>query len=163
MASYDYDGGPTPTPAELRPMVTPLEERGNAVSERMRLLEQEVRESKAALAQQATTMAALARQAAAMDSERDATADYEIHPDVLAFIPKFFLEHGPLTKMERRTTSRNHQGVYPDGGWPNGLAMKESTRNSPGVQKTKKLSLPQHAVEVSKFLERNDYTIKMTG
>ena len=158
-----HDGGPTPTPAELRSMVTPVEERGNAVSERMRLLEQEVRESKVALAQQATTMAALARQAAAIDAERDVTADFEIHPEVLELIPKTFLEHGPLTKVERRATSRNHQGVYPDGGWPNGLAMKESTRNSPDMQKAKKLALPQYAVEVSKFLERNDYTTKMTG
>jgi hypothetical protein len=156
-------GGPTPLPAELRSMILPASAAGDAVSERMRLLEEEVRESRATLVQQAVTMASLARQAAAMDAERDVTADYEIHTDVLKLIPKSFLEHGPLSKVERRSTSRNHQGVYPDGGWPNGLAMKESTRNSTDMQKAKKLTLPQYAVEVSKFLERNDYTSKMTG
>jgi hypothetical protein len=41
--------------------------------------------------------------------------------------------------------------------------MKESARGSSDMQKAKKLSLPQHPVEVSKFLERNDFTTKMTG
>ena len=144
-------------------MLPPVEEVADAVSERMRLLEQEVRESRSTLTRQATIMDSLVRQAAAMDADRDVTADYEINPSVLALVPKSFLEHGPLSKVERRATSRNHQGVYPDDGWPNGLAMKESTRNSSDMQKAKKLTLPQYSVEVSKFLERNDFTTKMTG
>jgi hypothetical protein len=82
---------------------------------------------------------------------------------VLSLVPKSFLDHGPLSKVERRAISRNHQGIYPDDGWPNGLAMKESTRNSSDMQKAKKLTLPQYSVEVSKFLERNDFKTKMTG
>ena len=156
-------GGPTPSPEELRSMLPPVEGVADAVSERMRLLEQEVRESRLTLTQQATIMDSLVRQAAAMDADRDVTADYEINPSVLALVPKSFLDHSPLSKVERRTTSRNHQGVYPDDGWPNGLAMKESTRNSSDMQKAKKLTLPQYSVEVSKFLERNDFTTKMTG
>ena len=144
-------------------MLPPVEEVADAVSERMRLLEQEVRESRSTLTQQATIMDSLVRQAAAMDADRDVTADYEINPSVVALVPKSFLDHGPLPKVERRSISRNHQGVYPDDGWPNGLAMKESTRNSSDMQKAKKLTLPQYSVEVSKFLERNDFTTKMTG
>jgi hypothetical protein len=56
-------------------------------------------------------MDSLVRQAAAMDADRDATADYEIHADVLKLIPKSFLEHRPLSKVERPTTSRNHQAA----------------------------------------------------
>jgi hypothetical protein len=61
-------GGPTPSPEELRSILPPVEEVADAVSERMRLLEQEVRESRSTLTQQATIMDSLVRQAAAMSS-----------------------------------------------------------------------------------------------
>jgi hypothetical protein len=144
-------------------MLPPTNGVADAVYERMRLLEQEARESRSTLTQQATTMDSLVRQTAAMDADRDATADYEINAQVLALGSKYFLGKAPLFKAERRATSRNHQGVYPDDGWPNGLAMKEPTRNSSDMQKAKKLALPQCAVEVSNFLEWNAFTTKMTG
>ena len=43
------------------------------------------------------------------------------------------------------------------------MALKESTRNSKDMQKAAKLTLPQYAGEVCKFLERNDFTTKMAG
>ena len=98
-------GGPTPSPEEMRSMLPPADGAGDAVSERMRLLEQEVRDSRQTLTQQAAIMDSLVRQAAAMDADRDVTADYEIHADVLKLIPKSFLEHRPLSKVDRRTTS----------------------------------------------------------
>ena len=39
----------------------------------------------------------------------------------------------------------------------------DGSKNSKDVQSAKKLALPQHAVEVQKFLERNDNTTKMAG
>ena len=54
-----------------------------------------------------------------------------------------------------------HQGAFPE--YPNKLVLKDSTKNSKDVQKAQKLTLPQHAVEVQKFLERNDNAIKMAG
>jgi hypothetical protein len=114
-------GGPIPSPEELRSVLPPADGVGDAVSERMRLLEQEARESRQKLTQQATIaiVDSLVRQAAAMDADRDVTADYEIHAGVLKLMPKSFLEHSPLSKAERRATSRNHKGVHPDDGWPN--------------------------------------------
>jgi hypothetical protein len=90
-------GGPTPSPEEMRSMLPPADGAGDAVSERMRLLEQEVRESRQTLTQQAAITDSLVRQAAAMDADRDVTADYEIHADVLKLIPKSFLKHRPLS------------------------------------------------------------------
>ena len=58
---------------------------------------------------------------------------------------------------------RGHQGFYPDGEWPNKLALKTSTKNSKDMQKAQKLTLPQYATEVSKFAERNDFTTKVAG
>ena len=146
-------GGPTPSPAELRSM---LPASGDAVSEKIRLLETQ-------LLQQKDTIASLVRQQNAVDAERDVTADYEINDKVLAKVPTSFLDHDPLSKKERRKVMRDHQGVYPEGRWPNKLALKASTRNSKDMQKAAKLTLPQYATEVAKFLERNDTSTKMSG
>ena len=129
---------------------------GDAVSEKIRLLETQ-------LLQQKDTIASLVRQQNAVDAERDVTADYEINDRVLAKVPTSFLDHDPLSKKERRKVMRDHQGVYPEGRWPNKLALKASTRNSRDMQKAAKLTLPQYAAEVAKFLERNDTSTKMSG
>ena len=146
-------GGPTPTPAELRSLLpaTP-----DVVSEKLRSLE-------AQLLQQSSTIASLLRQQAAVDAERDVTADYEINALVLAEVPKSFVTLDPLSKKERRKTLREHQGVYPIDQWPNKLVLKQSTKQSKDMQNAKKLTLVEYAGEVSKFLERNDYSTKMAG
>ena len=149
-------GGPTPLPAELRSMLPSVDDVPDAVSSKIRLLETQ-------LAQQRDTVAALVRQQAAIDAERDVTADYEIHETVLGSLPASFLEHDPLSKKDRRTILQDHQGKCPEGKYPNKLALKESTRNSKVMQKAAKLTLPQYAGEVCKFLERNDFTTKMAG
>ena len=146
-------GGPTPLPAELRSM---LPASGDTVSTKIREMESQ-------LSQQRDLIASLVRQQNAVDAERDVTADYEINDAVLAGVPTSFLEHDPLSKKERRKIMRDHQGVYPEGKWPNKLALKASTRNSKDMQKAQKLTLPQYATEVAKFLERNDVATKMAG
>ena len=103
------------------------------------------------------------RQQAAIDAERDVTADYEIHNTVLGSLPASFLEHDPLVKKDRRTILRDHQGKYPEWKYPNKLALKEPTKNTKDMQKAAKLTLPQYAGEICKFLERNDLTTKMAG
>ena len=82
-------GGPTPLPAELRSMLPGVGETPDAVSSKIRFLENQ-------LAEQRDTVAALVRQQAAIDAERDVTADYEIHNTVLGSLPASFLEHDPL-------------------------------------------------------------------
>ena len=85
-------GGPTPSPEILRSMLPPTNGVADAVYERMRLLEQEARESRSTLTQQATTMDSLVRQTAAMDADRDATADYEINAGAGSRFEIFFGE-----------------------------------------------------------------------
>ena len=146
-------GGPTPTPADLRSLLptTP-----DVVSEKLRKLE-------AQLLQQDSTIKALLRQQEAVDAERDVTANYEINKVVLDAVPESFLSLIQLSKKERRTILRDHQGVYPVGQWPNKLVLKQSTKQTKDMQNAKKLSLVDYAGECSRFLERNDYSTKMAG
>ena len=146
-------GGPAPSPEELRSMLPTSDD---AVSAKIRMME-------AQLVQQRDLIASLVRQQNAIDAERDVTADYEIHEKVLSAVPATFLDHDPLSKKERRKIMRDHQGLYPDGKWPNKLALKTSTKTSKDMQKAQKLTLPQYATEVSKFAARNDFTTKMAG
>ena len=107
-------GGPAPSPEELRSMLPTSDD---AVSAKIRMME-------AQLVQQRDLIASLVRQQNAIDAERDVTADYEIHEKVLSAVPATFLDHDPLSKKERRKIMRDHQGLYPDGKWPNKLALK---------------------------------------
>ena len=146
-------GGPTPIPAELRSMIPGS---SDDVSDKIRSMEQ-------LLERQEATIASLVRQQAAVDSEKDVTANYGIHAKVLAAVPATFVDLDPLPKKERRSVMREHQGIYPEGKWPNKLVLKESTRNSKDMQKASKMTLPQFAKEASSMLEKNDFTTKMAG
>ena len=86
-----------------------------------------------------------------------------MHATVIAEIPSSFVSHDPLSKKERQLLSRSHQGFFPPEAWPNRLALSDSTRNAKEIKNAPKITLPQHAGEVGKFMDRNDYTTKMIG
>ena len=156
-------GGPTPTPADLRSMLTPNEEEdpdeeqssSSGMDERFRTLELKLVEAQ-------STIASLVRQQEASD-ETDATADYTVHSTVRAAVPKSFASHDPLSKKERQRILRDHQGVFPEDAWPNRLVLSDITKNAKEIKSASKLTLPQFAGEVGKFLDRNDFTTKMAG
>lgn len=150
-------GGPTPLPAELRSMVSAPD----AVSEKIRLMEQQLAAQRDEIAASRVEIAGLQKVQDALDTERDVTADYVVNDTVQAATPKSFVTHIPLSKKERRQRMHKNQGSFEE--YPNKLVLKDSTKNSKDMQKAQKLTLPQYAVEVQKFLERNDNTIKMAG
>ena len=150
-------GGPTPLPAELRSMVSAPD----AVSEKIRLMEQQLAAQRDEIAASRVEIAGLQKVQDALDTERDVTADYVVNDTVQAATPKSFVNHIPLSKKERRQRMHRNQGSFEE--YPNKLVLKDSTKNSKDMQKAQKLTLPQYAVEVQKFLERNDNTIKMAG
>jgi len=97
----------------------------------------------------------------AIDADKDVTADYDVNATVMAVVPKSFVTLVPLSKKERRQRLHKSQGSF--ANYPNKMVLKESTKNSKDMQSAKKLTLPQYAVEVQKFLDRNDNTTKMAG
>ena len=150
-------GGPTPLPAELRSMVsTP-----DVVSEKIRVMEQQLAQQRQEIADSRQEIAGLQKVQDAIDTEKDVTADYVVNETVLVATPQSFVTHIPLSKKERRYTMHKNQGSF--SRYPNKLVLKDSTRNSKDMQKAAKLTLPQCATEVQKFMERNDHTTKMAG
>ena len=150
-------GGPTPLPAELRSMVAAPDE----VSEKLRLMEQQLLVLQNENVASRAEIAGLQKVQDAMDTEKDVTADYVVNATVQAATPSSFVTHLPLSKKERRQLLHKNQGSHPEH--PNKLVLKDSTKNSKDMAKAQKMTLPQHALEVQKFLERNDNTTKMSG
>ena len=150
-------GGPTPLPAELRSMVsTP-----DVISEKIRVMEEQLRTQRQEIADSKAEIAGLQKVQDAIDADRDVTADYSVNATVMAAVPKSFVTMIPLSKKERRQRLHKSQGSF--ATYPNKMVLKDSTKNSKDMQSAKKLTLPQYAVEVQKFLERNDNTTKMAG
>jgi hypothetical protein len=150
-------GGPTPSPADLRSMTAAPD----AISEKIRLMEQQLASQRDEIAASRLEISGLQRAQDAIDTEKDVTADYVVNGTVAAATPDSFVTHIPLSKKERRQRTHGNQGSFPKH--PNKLVLKEPTKNSKDIQKAQKLTLPQHAVEVQKFLERNDRATKMAG
>jgi hypothetical protein len=150
-------GGPTPLPAELRSMVSAPD----VVAEKIRLMEQQLAVQRDEIAASRVEIAGLQKVQDALDTERDVTADYVVNDTVMAATPKSFVNHVPLSKKERRHAMHKNQSSFKEH--PNKLVLKDSTKNSKDMQTAQKLTLPQYAVEVQKFLERNDNTTKMAG
>ena len=150
-------GGPTPLPADLRSMTAAPD----AISEKIRLMEQQLAAQRDEIAASRLEISGLQRVQDAIDTEKDVTADYVVNDTVAAATPDSFVNHIPLSKKERRQRTHGNQGSFPKH--PNKLVLKESTKNSKDMQKAQKLTLPQYAVEVQKFLDRNDHTTKMAG
>jgi uncharacterized membrane protein YgcG len=150
-------GGPTPLPADLRSMTAAPD----AISEKIRLMEQQLAAQRDEIAASRLEISGLQRVQDAIDTEKDVTADYVVNDTVAAATPDSFVTHIPLSKKERRQRTHRNQGSFPK--YPNKLVLKESTKNSKDMQKAQKLTLPQYAVEVQKFLDRNDHTTKMAG
>ena len=150
-------GGPTPLPADLRSMTAAPD----AISEKIRLMEQQLAAQRDEIAASRLEISGLQRVQDAIDTEKDVTADYVVNDTVAAATPDSFVNHIPLSKKERRQRTHGNQGSFPK--YPNKLVLKESTKNSKDMQKAQKLTLPQYAVEVQKFLDRNDHATKMAG
>ena len=150
-------GGPTPLPAELRSMVsTP-----DVISEKIRVMEEQLRLQRQEIADSKAEIAGLQKVQDAIDADRDVTADYSVNATVMAAVPESFVKMIPLSKKERRQRLHKSQGSF--ATYPNKMVLKDSTKNSKDMQSAKKLTLAQHAIEVQKFLERNDNTTKMAG
>ena len=150
-------GGPTPLPAELRSMVsTP-----DIISEKIRMMEEQLRLQRQEIADSKAEIAGLQWLQDTLDADKDVTADYAVNATVMAAVPDSFVTMIPLSKKERRQRLHKSQGSF--ATYPNKMVLKESTRHSKDMQSAKKLTLPQCAVEVQKFLERNDHTTKMAG
>ena len=150
-------GGPTPLPAELRSMVsTP-----DVVSEKIRVMEQQLAMQRLEIADSKKEIVGLQKVQDAIDTEKDVTADYVVNEAVVEATPQSFVTHIPLSKKERRHKMHKNQGSFTR--YPNKLVLKDSTKNSKDLQKAAKLTLPQYATEVQKFMERNDNTTKMAG
>ena len=167
------NGGPTPNPADLRSMIPNNSSTSSPRSsiatqdrregsekddvssasgdDRMARLEDQLRTAQA-------TIDSLVRQTLEVE-DKDVTTDYAVNDTVMAIIPKSFLTLNPLSKKERLHLCRMNQGSFPEGVWPNRLALSESTKNS--IKNAAKLSLTQLATEVGLFIDRNDYTTKM--
>jgi hypothetical protein len=150
-------GGPTPVPAELRSMVSAPD----AISEKIRRMEEQLQLQRKEIADSRAEIAGLQKVQDAVDADKDVTADYVVNDTVLAATPESFVTHIPLSKKERRSKMHKNQGSFTR--YPNKMVLKDSTKNSKDMQKAKKLTLPQYAVEVQKFLDRNDNSTKMAG
>ena len=146
--------GSTPLPADLATLGM-----GNpsptANSPPVSDLQQEIAELKSALA-------AVQRHQSETDAS-DVRADYDIHEEVIRRIPESFGSFLTLTKKSRQQLLRAHLGSYGEGTWPNRLSLAESTKNMAEVKRAPKVSLVQFAAEVSKLMDRNDFTSKMAG
>jgi hypothetical protein len=150
-------GGPTPLPAELRSMVSAPD----VISEKIRVMEEQLRLQRQEIASSRVEIAGLQKVQDAIDADKDVTADYDVNSTVMAAVPESFVTLIPLSKKERRQRLHKSQGSF--ATYPNKMVLKDSTKNSKDMQSAKKLTLPQYAIEVQKFLDRNDNTTKMAG
>jgi hypothetical protein len=107
--------------------------------DRMARLEDQLRAAQA-------TIGSLVRQTLEVE-DKDVTTDYAVNDTVMAIIPKSFLTLNPLSKKERLHLCRMNQGSFPEGVWPNRLALSESTKNS--IKSAAKLSLQRKWVSSS--------------
>ena len=122
----------------------------------------QINEQAAALSAAKTTIAALERTQGAED-DGDVSADFEIHETVVSALPGSFVSLHPLPKKDRLQIARDHCGRFPEGAWPNPLALKDSTKTCKEMQKAKTLTLPQYALEVAKIMDKNAAAAKVVG
>ena len=108
-----------------------------------------------------STIASLARTHS--DRDDDVSGEYDIAQEVLDAVPDSFVQLNPLTKKERRTILREHLGVYPEERWPKSLTLKDATKLNAEVKKAKKIELTELAQIVSRIMDRNAVSTKMTG
>ena len=133
-----------------------------SVNDRLDAMMAQINIQAAALSAAKSTIAALERTQGAED-DADVSAEFEIHDTVVAALPTSFVSLHPLSRKERQNISRHHCGRFPEGAWPNPLALKDSTKNCKEMQSAKKITLPQHAVDVAKFMDTNGAAAKVVG
>ena len=133
-----------------------------SVDDRLDAMMAQINEQAAALSAAKSTIASLERTQGAED-DADVSADFEVHESVVAALPTSFVTLHPLSRKERQQISRDHCGRFPEGAWPNPLALKDSTKNCKEMQAAKKITLPQYAVEIAKFMEKNGTAAKVVG
>ena len=150
--------GVTPSVFELRAMLPVEEGADNVASETRRQLQEMAAQLRAAEG----TIATLVRQTSTDDND-DVTTEYVIHPTVVGRLPKSFVDLHPLSHAERKKIVRTHCGQCPKDRWPNPMKMSDATRNCKEMQSAKKLTLPQHATELSKFMDRVSGATKLIG
>jgi hypothetical protein len=149
--------GVNPLVFELRAML-PSSGSSNVDPEVMRQLHEMAAQLKLAEG----TIATLVRQTS-QDLDEDVTTEYEIHPAVVDALPVSFVDLNPLSRSERLKIVRTHCGQYPVDRWPNPMKMSDTTRNCKEMQAAKKLTLPQYATELSKFMDRVSGATKLIG
>ena len=150
--------GATPSVFELRAML-PEEEGSDSVAPEIR---RQLQEMAAQLRAAEGTIATLVRQTSTDDND-DVTTEHVVHPTVVDRLPKSFVDLHPLSHAERRKIVRTHCGTYPKDRWPNSMKMADTTRNCKEMQSAKKLTLPQYATELSKFMDRVSGATKLIG
>ena len=146
----------TPVPVTPNPAV---EDNPTEVGLLRKMVEEQQRQLEA---QQATIKQLFDIQSSS--EEDDVTSSYAVVDDVLEFLGKgekgcSWMNILPLSKKDRARMVREHGGSFSD--FPPDLDLIESTKNRKDVQKVQ-LSLQKFAQEeVSRFMRRNGYTIKM--
>ena len=150
--------GVTPSVFELRSMLPAAEGPSSVDPEVMRQLH----EMAAQLRLAEGTIATLVRQTS-LDENDDVTTEYAVHPLVVDSFPKSFVDLNPLSRAERLKIVRTHCGQYPTDRWPNPMKMSDTTRNCKEMQAAKKLTLPQYATELGKFIDRVSGATKLVG
>lgn len=151
--------GVNPSIVELRSMLPPAEGSSSVDPDVVRQLN----EMAAALKLAEGTIATLVRQTSQHTEDEDVTTEYVIHPAVLAALPTSMVNLHPLTRADRLKIVRGHCGTYPVDRWPNPMKMSDTTRNCKEMQSAKKITLPQYATEISKFMDRVSGATKLVG
>ena len=145
---------PTPAPASVVQQLADLKKQ---MEEQSALIER----------QQGVIKHLFDAQSAESSTGRDISSSYPIIPEVLDFLGKdedgkcSWLRVLPLARKDRNLLMHEHSGKYEE--FPPELDLIESTRTRKDVQNTK-LTLQQFAQEnVSKFMIRNEQTVRMCG
>ena len=159
-------GSPVPEPVPM-PEPAPVPAQAS-VDQQLAELKRQMEEQSALIARQQGVIKHLFdAQSAESSTGREISSSYPIAPEVLDFLGKnddgecSWLRVMPLARKDRNLLMHEHSGKYDT--FPPELDLIESTRTRKDVQSTK-ITLQQFAQEnVSKFMMRNEQTIRMCG
>ena len=138
----------------------------SSVEDQIAALRRETEVLKQTISSQAGTIQQLFNAQSAEDKDGDYTSTYEVVDDVyekLGFREGVcsWMEILPLSVKDRKIMAREHCGTY--SSYPADLDMMETTKLRPEVKKANLTLQTFASQEVSRYMIRNNATIKMAG